>query len=479
MPGGTFTQLGAVIHTERIYWGVSSSPASTEAFIESLSGHRNTWTGGVVSFTVNADSTKKIYVARPTHMGPLVFNTGSIDGGFVLISTGILVINTLGLRLLYDLYESVDPGLGVTTVTVRTGSTPVPVVSPIIVTASGTDVTAGGVSVTAAITCFINFPTTTTTLNVGDTISITGTISVPGSVSVTKTKGSTTTVIGSAIVSGTSWSYSYTLLAGDMGPLTFGAVATDASLSSTGNAPGINVTVFSSVPALWLSGQSNAGNQDGVAGTIDSRVTLTWYNGTTNVGPGPMSLQFGGHSFEMECSADMAVHYNGPILVGKVWADGTSIGNWAPGSGLRTILTNCLQSYAAQCLAANVNKIEFGWCQGEGNATNANSPYLGTYEAETSNLFDHVASTLAAFGISVHFTIIKTNANLVTGTNPSDISASGLAAVRTAQAHIPTTRADATALSFDTVNLAGNLHYGSGETNTCGHIWSANIFTRY
>lgn len=333
------------------------------------------------------------------------------------------------------------------------------------------------------ITCAFTYPTTGATIAALTVVTITGTINVPGAVTVNKTKGATTTTLGAANVIGLNWSYSYTLQSGDNGALTFGATATATVGGSTASALSVNVTVVSMAPALWLSGQSNAGNQDGTAGTIDGRVTLNWSSSypATIVGPGPMTLQpppSGGHSFEMQCSADMASHYSSSILVGKHWADGTTIGDWQPGP-LRAALATALNYFAPQCVSAGITRVEFGWCQGEGNAANVNSGMLSTYEAYTNDLLDYAKGILNGYGLSVHFAILKTNGNLVTGPNPGDISSSGLAYVRAAQDHIAATRTDATAISFDSVNLSGHLHYVGGEGNTCGAIWATSIAARY
>lgn len=117
MSGGTFSQLAAATRAEKKYWGVSASPANTEAFIEALSGHASSNACGTV-FTVNATSGTKVYFALPSHMGPVVFTVGGFAGGFVLRAVVAVVVDTLGITRSYDLYESVSAGLGTTTVTV-------------------------------------------------------------------------------------------------------------------------------------------------------------------------------------------------------------------------------------------------------------------------------------------------------------------------------------------------------------------------
>jgi hypothetical protein len=118
MSGGSWPQLAAATRAENKYWGVSASPANTEAFIESLAGRARSNACGT-TFTVNATAGTKIYFALPSHFGPVVFSVGGFVGGFVLRATVGVVIDTLGISRSYDLYESVSAGLGVTTVTVR------------------------------------------------------------------------------------------------------------------------------------------------------------------------------------------------------------------------------------------------------------------------------------------------------------------------------------------------------------------------
>lgn len=118
MPGGSWPQLAAATRAERKYWGVSASPADTEAFIESLPGHASSNACGTV-FTVNSTAGTRIYFACPSHFGAVIFSVGGFDGGFVLRATVSIVTDTLGIARSYDLYESVSVGLGVQTVTVR------------------------------------------------------------------------------------------------------------------------------------------------------------------------------------------------------------------------------------------------------------------------------------------------------------------------------------------------------------------------
>lgn len=99
------------------YWGVSSSPANTSTFIQSLASSVLATARGE-SFTVNASGSNKIYFSCPTRYGVPIFSVGGFTGGFIQRATGISVTNAHGFSENYDLYESVSAGLGSTSVVV-------------------------------------------------------------------------------------------------------------------------------------------------------------------------------------------------------------------------------------------------------------------------------------------------------------------------------------------------------------------------
>lgn len=101
---------------QKNFFGVSSTPANTEAFIESLTAQLTTSRNS--GFSVNATAGQKIYFACPTRYGAPTFTVGGFVGGFILRATGISVTNAQGFTETYDLYESVNAGLGTTAVTV-------------------------------------------------------------------------------------------------------------------------------------------------------------------------------------------------------------------------------------------------------------------------------------------------------------------------------------------------------------------------
>lgn len=102
---------------QKNFWGVSSSPANTEAFIEALASSQLS-TGRNAGFTVNASGANKIYYVCPTRYGVPIFTVGGFVGGFILRAGNISVTNAQGFTETYDLYESVNAGLGSTNVTV-------------------------------------------------------------------------------------------------------------------------------------------------------------------------------------------------------------------------------------------------------------------------------------------------------------------------------------------------------------------------
>jgi len=330
-----------------------------------------------------------------------------------------------------------------------------------------------------SIVCAITYPAPGATLHVGDTIVITGTISAAGTVVAEKNA----TTLGAAPVVGFGWSYSYTIQAGDIGSITFGATATATSGGATANAPGVTVSVAAALaPGLWLAGQSNAGNQDETPGTVDVRVSLTWGNmySSTIRGPSQMALQDGGHSFDWQVGSDLAAHFNHAIIVGKYWADGTIVSDFLPPGGKWLGMLAVINAVAPQYVAAGISKVECMWMQGESNTPNNVTSYLPTFEADTNTVLDNIKTAFASYGLSVHFTIIQINGNFVTGPNPGDVSATSLAFVKAAEAHIATTRTDTTTVSPDAYTPNAGVHYAHGQTNTISSaIVSPSILSRY
>jgi len=105
---------------QKTYWGISSSPADTEAFIEALASSALD-TDAARTITVSPTGAQKIYFAHPTRYGtPTFFIGGVLEGGFIVRSTTISVTNAQGYAENYTLWESVTAGLGSnTSVTVQ------------------------------------------------------------------------------------------------------------------------------------------------------------------------------------------------------------------------------------------------------------------------------------------------------------------------------------------------------------------------
>lgn len=101
----------------RTFWGPDVDGLSTEADIEALANsaldsNRNR------TFTVTAGAGEHIYYAFPSAYGTPVFTVGGFEGGFVLEAPAVSVTNANGVTQNYDLWKSVQPNLGATTVVV-------------------------------------------------------------------------------------------------------------------------------------------------------------------------------------------------------------------------------------------------------------------------------------------------------------------------------------------------------------------------
>lgn len=113
----TATKTTSISFVNGVYWGAKEAPESYDsAFVLGLSkglqGNKNK------TFTVNAAAGQHIFYALPSRYGSCVFNVGGFDGGFTKVST-IEFTNASGYKENYDIYKSVNAGLGNTTVTVK------------------------------------------------------------------------------------------------------------------------------------------------------------------------------------------------------------------------------------------------------------------------------------------------------------------------------------------------------------------------
>lgn len=102
---------------QKIFWGVGAASQSGASFIQSLSGQQTTLTKNT-SFTLNPNSSQKIYFAHRTAYGVATFSVGGIAGGFTQTSSTTSVTNGFGFTENYSLYESDNLGLGTITTTV-------------------------------------------------------------------------------------------------------------------------------------------------------------------------------------------------------------------------------------------------------------------------------------------------------------------------------------------------------------------------
>ena len=70
------------------------------------------------TFSVNAAAGEYIYYVIPSSFGTPTFNVGGFDGGFIKVGT-VSHQNASGYTQDYDVWKSVNAGLGQTSVTVK------------------------------------------------------------------------------------------------------------------------------------------------------------------------------------------------------------------------------------------------------------------------------------------------------------------------------------------------------------------------
>lgn len=113
----TATKTTAITFLNGVYWGAKAEPGTYDsAFVLTLS--KALQGAKAKTFTVNAGAEEYIYYALPSRFGTPTFNVGGFDGGFAKIST-IEFTNASGYIENYDIWKSVNSGLGNTNVTVK------------------------------------------------------------------------------------------------------------------------------------------------------------------------------------------------------------------------------------------------------------------------------------------------------------------------------------------------------------------------
>lgn len=101
----------------KVYWGVSNKSSLESDDILALAGSALAGSRAR-TFSVNAGDGEYIYYAIPTSFGTPTFNVGGFDGGFTKAGT-ISHQNASGYTQNYDVWKSVNPSLGQTSVTVK------------------------------------------------------------------------------------------------------------------------------------------------------------------------------------------------------------------------------------------------------------------------------------------------------------------------------------------------------------------------
>lgn len=95
-----------------IYYGVSNDTVEIAKLNKKLQGTKST------TFTVSANEDQYVYFALPSRYGVPSFYVGGFEGGFMKVRTESYT-NPSGHTENYDIYRSVQDGLGSTTVTVK------------------------------------------------------------------------------------------------------------------------------------------------------------------------------------------------------------------------------------------------------------------------------------------------------------------------------------------------------------------------
>ena len=113
----TATRQVTLSFMPKVYWGVSDGTTYDDAVLLALEGNALT-TGRGRTINVNAEAGKYIVYAMPVSFGTPTFNVGGFDGGFKKIAI-IEHTNASGYKQDYDVWQSVNAGLGQTAVVIK------------------------------------------------------------------------------------------------------------------------------------------------------------------------------------------------------------------------------------------------------------------------------------------------------------------------------------------------------------------------
>ena len=111
------SRTASITFQPKVYWGKSNKAQLENADILALEGSALA-SGRGRTFTVNAGAGEKIVYVIPTSFGTPTFNVGGFDGGFTKVQT-LEFTNASGYKQSYDVWMSVNAGLGSTAVTVK------------------------------------------------------------------------------------------------------------------------------------------------------------------------------------------------------------------------------------------------------------------------------------------------------------------------------------------------------------------------
>lgn len=113
--GKTMEKTTEIKFQNYVYYGVSQNQSNVDT-----SDMTAVLTDTIArSFTVTAADNEYIYFMLPTRLGTPIFTVNSFEGGFIKVGDGVDKANSAGYSEKYDIWRSVNDGLGTLTIYVR------------------------------------------------------------------------------------------------------------------------------------------------------------------------------------------------------------------------------------------------------------------------------------------------------------------------------------------------------------------------